>query len=175
MMLRGRWDLSCGSESNHAGQTTDVLDLGVAVGRVTRAVATVHKHLVLDADVVGRHQVVAKAGGHMQQVFGATAEAVEQVVDLAGQAMSDITRDIRTEVLIIEDETIIALDLAAIVEESLDALHGGELALGVLLVDSGLTAAGCLGAAPEQFIGLVRGGLRDTGGGGSRHARTLAG
>ena len=62
-----------------------------------------------------------------------------------------------------------------LVEQRLDALHRRELALGVLLVDGGLTATGGLGAAPEQLVCLVRGGLRDAGGGRSRHAVTLAG
>ena len=63
----------------------------------------------------------------------------------------------------------------ALVEESLDALHCGELALGVLLVDGSLSATSGFGAPPQQFIGLVRRGLRGAGGGGSGHARTLAG
>lgn len=40
-----------------------------------------------------------------------------QVCALVASAMSEITKDIRTDVLIIEDETVIALDLAAIVED----------------------------------------------------------
>ncbi|WP_119421818.1 response regulator [Desertibaculum subflavum] len=41
----------------------------------------------------------------------------EEVCALVASAMSEITKDIRTDVLIIEDETVIALDLAAIVED----------------------------------------------------------
>ena len=62
-----------------------------------------------------------------------------------------------------------------LVEECLDPLHRGELALGVLLVHGGLTAASRVRAALEEFLGLVRGGVRHAGCGGSRHARTLAG
>ena len=47
-------------------------------------------------------------------VLGRTAE---EVCALVSSAMGEITREIRTDVLIIEDETVIALDLAAIVED----------------------------------------------------------
>jgi len=61
--------------------------------------------------------LTALEGFTAEQAGSILGRTTEQVIDLAAQAMSDITRDIRTEVLIIEDETIIALDLAAIVEE----------------------------------------------------------
>jgi CheY-like chemotaxis protein len=43
--------------------------------------------------------------------------SADEVCELVSSAMSEITKDIRTDVLIIEDETVIALDLAAIVED----------------------------------------------------------
>lgn len=61
--------------------------------------------------------LTALEGFTAEQAGAILGRTTEQVIDLAAEAMSDITRDIRTEVLIIEDETIIALDLAAIVEE----------------------------------------------------------
>lgn len=88
--------------------------------------------------------LTALEGFTAEQAGKILGRSTEQVVDLAGQAMSDITRDIRTEVLIIEDETIIALDLAAIVEE-----------MGHSVAHIAVTRADAVSAARKHRPGLI--------------------
>jgi hypothetical protein len=56
-------------------------DRVVVVVGATRTVAAVDEDLVLDADVVGRHQVVAQAGGDVQHVLGVAAQRIEHVLE----------------------------------------------------------------------------------------------
>ena len=68
-------------QTDQPGQTADVRDLVVAVEGIARYfVATSDEGLVLDLHVVGRHQVVTEAGGHMQDVFRAAVEVIEHVL-----------------------------------------------------------------------------------------------
>ncbi len=88
--------------------------------------------------------LTALEGFTAEQAGKILGRATEEIVDLAAQAMSDITRDIRTEVLIIEDETIIALDLAAIVEE-----------MGHSVAHIAVTRADAVAAAQKHRPGLI--------------------
>lgn len=62
------------------------------------------------------------------------------------------------------------------VKKGLDALHRGQLALGVLLVDGGLAASDRFGTPTLEVVGLVLRSARDRGTWalGCGHMRTLA-
>lgn len=96
-------------------------DAGDGVGQEDRAVSEERAAQVrLQRLVPERRQALLLTtleGFSAEDAGRVLGRPADQVVALISEAMGDITRGIRTEVLIIEDETVIALDLAAIVQE----------------------------------------------------------
>ncbi|CAG9225489.1 hypothetical protein PSP6_50023 [Paraburkholderia tropica] len=65
-------------------QALDFVDLVI---RRKRLVAAIHEGLVLDAHVVGRHEVVTEARRHVQHVFRVAVELVEHVFEGLAQRL----------------------------------------------------------------------------------------
>lgn len=70
--------------------------------------------------------------------------SADDVVELVNAAMTDIARDIGTDVLIVEDESVIALDLANIVKEQ-----------GHRVLDIAITRAEAVEVARKKQPGLI--------------------
>ncbi len=69
------------SEPDDAGQAGNIGDFDIAVIGIGRFMAAIDPDLVLDAEIVRRHQIVAEGGRHMQDVLRAATEHVEHIFE----------------------------------------------------------------------------------------------
>src|SRR6185312_12386314 len=69
-------------QAHERWQSSDILDLVIRVRRGwRRLVATCHERLVANTHIIGRHQIITRAVGYVQDVFRPTTQVIQHVFE----------------------------------------------------------------------------------------------